>query len=211
MFICLEYEPHIKDKMDQIVRFFKKHGGYGRMQDMKVAKIHTRDIAKAVSNNLIEKIKPGLYKLIDYPWNENSSLIDICHANKATVICLSSALRYYNLTTFNPSEVTVAVPHNTDRFKIKYPPIRVFYFPNAFYSPGIEKIQIKSGTIRVYNKEKTVCDMFRYRNKLGIDIALEGLKSYLKLKEANINKLSKYAEVCQVKTVMMPYVKAIVG
>jgi hypothetical protein len=67
------------------------------------------------------------------------------------------------------------------------------------------------GEIKIYNIEKTVCDMFRYRNKLGTDIALEGLKNYLKLKEANINKLSKYAEICQVKTVMMPYVRAIVG
>jgi len=181
------------------------------MKDLRSMKIHTRDISHAVSRGLIERVKPGLYKLRDYPWEEHSALVDVCRAKKDAVICLTSALEYHGLTTFNPSEITVAVRHYTSRFRMPYPPVRLFYFRESFYSPGIETIQTKHGSIRVYNREKTVCDLFRYRKKLGEDIALEGLRNYLKLKEANINKLKKYAELCQVKTVITPYLKAILG
>lgn len=197
--------------MERLIEFFKGHKGYARMKDLKLSQIHTREIAKALSDRKIEKIKRGLYKMVEYSWAEHSGFIDICRANKSAVICLASALEYYNLTTFNPSEITVAVPHNTDRFRLEYPPIKVFYFRHAFYSTGIDSVVMKHGTIRIYNREKTICDMFRYRKKLGEDIALEGLKNYLHLSGANINTLRKYAEICQVKTVMIPYVKAIVG
>lgn len=195
--------------MDKLVRIFREHGGYARMIDLKSCKIQTRDVSRAISTGLIEKIKRGLYKLKDYPWEEHSALVDVCRAKRDAVICLISALEYYGLTTFNPSEISVAVPHNTDQFKLLYPPIRLFYFRDAFYSPGIETIRARHGTIRIYSREKTVCDMFRYRKKLGTDLALEGLRTYLALKEANVNRLRHFAELCQVKTVMMPYLKAI--
>jgi predicted transcriptional regulator of viral defense system len=181
------------------------------MKDLRFLKIHTRDISQAMSNGLVEKVRSGLYKLKDYPWEEHSALVDVCRAKKDVVICLTSALEYHDLTTFNPPVVTVAVPHSTSRFELVYPPISLFYFREAFYSPGIQTIQTKHGGFRIYNREKTVCDMFRYRKKLGEDLALEGLKNYLKLKQANVNKLKRYAEICQVKTVMMPYLKAILG
>lgn len=197
--------------MDKLIKFFKRHQGYARMADMKAAGIHTREIASALSDGAIDKVKPGLYKLTEYRWDARSTLVDVCLANRAAVICLSSALEFHSLTTLNPSEITVAVPHNTDRFTLRYPPIRVFYFPDTFYSPGIEKINAKSGTIRIYNREKTLCDMFRYRNTLGLDLALEALRTYLKLKDANIKTLGEYAALCHVKTVMIPYMKAIAG
>lgn len=197
--------------MKKLIQIFRKHGGYARMKDLRSFRVHTRDISLAVSSGLIEKVKPGLYKLKDYPWEEHSTLVDVCRAKEDAVICLTSALEYHGLTTFNPSEITVAVRHHTSRFGMPYPPVRLFYFREAFYSPGIEKIRSKHGSIRIYNREKTVCDMFRYRKKLGEDIALEGLKNYLNLKEANINVLKQYAEICQVKTIMMPYLKAILG
>ncbi len=197
--------------MDKLISIFKKHSGYARMKDIKETGIHTRNISKALFDGTIEKIKPGLYKLIDYPWDEHSSFFDICQSKNSAVICLSSALEYYGLTTFIPGEITVAVPHNTDKFQLDYPPIRVFYFSDNFYKVGIRKINIGKGVFKIYNQEKTIADMFRYRKKLGEDIALEGLKNYLKQKDANINKLREYAEICQVKTTMFPYLKALVS
>ena len=172
--------------MSKLITFFKSHRGYARMADMKAAGIHTRDVARALADGAIDKLKPGLYKLTEYEWDARSTLVDVCHANRAAVICLSSALEFHGLTTLNPSEITVAVPHNTDRFILRYPPIRVFFFPDTFYSPGMDVITTKAGIVRIYNREKTICDMFRYRNKLGLDLALEGLRTYLTLKEANI-------------------------
>lgn len=197
--------------MKEIVKIFEKHKGYARMQELRNQKIHPRDVAKAVSEGIIEKIKPGLYKLVNYPWDEHGSFADVCNAHKKAVICLTSAADYYQLTTFNPSYITVAVPHNTPGFKLEYPPIKVFYFPNKYYETGIDEINTKSGRIKIYNIEKTVCDLFRYRNKIGDDIVIESLKNYLKLKKRDINKLFDYAETLNVKDKILPYVKAIVG
>jgi predicted transcriptional regulator of viral defense system len=195
----------------ELLVFFKQHKGYARLRDVRNAMVHPREMTQAVNEGEVEKVKPGLYKLVNYNWDENNSMIDVCQSNKTAVICLLSALAYYELTTFNPSEITVAVPNNTPKFKLDYPPIQIYYFSDSFYPLGIEEIKLKHGIMRIYNKEKTICDMFRYRKKVGEDLALEGLKNYLQLKEANINKLLEYSEKCKVKTIIMPYLKAIIA
>jgi len=195
-----------------MIKIFKENKGYARMIELKKAGIHTRTIAKAIEEGTIEKVKPGVYKLVDYQWDEHSSFVDICKANRKAVICLLSAASYYELTTFNPSEIYVAVPNNTDKFILEYPPIKVYYFADSYYQPGIVTLETKSGTIKIYNKEKTIGDLFRYINKIGEDIAVESLKEYLKnRKERNIPKLLEYAEICGVKKKVEPMVKAILS
>jgi hypothetical protein len=108
--------------------------------------------------------------------------------------------------------VEIAVPHNTPRFNLDYPPVKVFYFSDKYYKPGIEVIETKSGSFKIYNKEKTIADLFRYRKKIGDDIVIESLKNYLSNnKNRNINKLLEYAAVCNVEKIILPYIKAIVG
>lgn len=198
--------------MEKIIKIFAKNNGYARMMELRTSGIQTRDIAKAIENGIIEKIKPGLYKLVNYEHDENESFVEVCHANKRAVICMLSAASYYELTTFNPSEIYVAVPNNTDKFVLRYPPIKVYYFADSYYSPGIEILQTKSGIVRIYNKEKTIGDLFRYINKIGEDIAVEALKKYLQnQKERNIPKLIEYAAICGVKKKIEPMVKAILS
>ena len=209
--------------MEKIITYFKKNNGYALMGELKAASFQTRDIARLLKEGTIIKVKPGLYRLanvgkmvLPLPKMKGTGntvsqeIVDLCKALPAGVICLASALAFYDLTTFNPSEVYVAIPSSAKVPKIDFPPLRVFYFRERFYKPGIERIKVPSCTVKIYNKEKTICDMFRYRNKYGEDLPLEGLKTYLSRKEANVNKLRKYVEICQVKTVMMPYLKALV-
>jgi len=192
--------------------FLKSRGGYGTMRDMKAASIQTREIAELLQDGTIEKIKPGLYRLAshskEYPFR--STLIDVCEAMPKGVICLLSALDYHELTTFNPSEVYVAIPHADKPPKMKYPPIKTFFFRERLYAPGVIRVRTGNSIVRVYNKEKTICDMFRYRYKLGENLAFEALKTYLRRKGADLNALQKYAEICRVKTVLLPYLKALV-
>jgi len=197
--------------MEKLLKIFEDHKGYARMKHLKNSGVQTRTIAKAVSEGIIEKIKPGLYKLVNYPYDEHESFVDVCNSHKKAVICLTSAAEYFELTTFNPSYISVAVPHNTPGFKLEYPPIQVFYFTNKYYEIGIDEVITKSGIIKIYNIEKTICDLFRYRNKIGDDIVIECLKNYLKLKKRDLNKLFDYAETLNVKEKILPYVKAIVG
>ena len=197
--------------MEKLINYLKNNNGYGRMKELKNNGIHTRTISKAVEKNIIEKIKPGLYKLVDFSREEYSSFIDIYRAKNDAVICLLSALEYYDLTTFNPSKITVAVPNNTDKFNLNYPPIEVYYFSNKMYSAGIQEIQKKNDKFKIYSPEKSIADIFRYRNKLGEDIALEALGNYLQKSSADINKLREFGKKCRVKTIINPYIKAMLN
>jgi predicted transcriptional regulator of viral defense system len=197
--------------MDSITEYIKSSGGYARMKELRAAGFQTREISALVSQGRIERVKPGLYRLAGYGASgEQAGLVEVCRAVSGGVICLLSALDFHGLTTFNPSEIHVAIPHGAKAPHLFYPPIKTFFFRERFYTPGIESVRIPAGEVRIYGKEKTICDMFRYRRKLGEDLAMEALKQYLRLKDANTTLLLKYAAVCQAKTVMMPYLKALV-
>jgi predicted transcriptional regulator of viral defense system len=198
--------------MDSITDFLTSTGGYARMKELRTAGFQSREIAALLAQGSIERVKPGLYRLAGYgETGEHSGLVEVCRAVPDGVICLISALDYHGLTTFNPSEVYVAIPHGAKPPRIFYPPIKTFFFRERFFTPGIEQIQAPAGAIRVYGKEKTICDMFRYRGKLGEDLAMEALKQYLKLKDASTARLLEYAAICQAQTIMMPYLKALVA
>ena len=155
----------------KITDYLKSSGGYARMKVLRAAGFQTREISDHVAAGLIERVKPGLYRLADLADNaEHAGLVDVCRAIPEGVICLVSALDYHGLTTFNPSEVYVAIPHGGKPPRMHYPPIKPFYFRERFYLPGIEKVSTPAGEIRIYGREKTVCDMFRYRRKLGEEI-----------------------------------------
>ncbi len=196
---------------DSVLAFMKKHSGYATMKEFKKAGIHTRRVKECLEKELIIKIKPGLYKLRYFHRDEYENLIDIHTANEKAVICLTSALSYHELTTFNPLKITVAVPNNTDKFELEYPPIEVYFYRKNIYQAGIEEVDRSNGKFKVYNKPKTVCDMFHYRKKFGEDLAFEGLRNYLNSPESNLNEIKKYMKICRVKTIMKPYLKALVA
>lgn len=198
--------------MDSITEYFTSSGGYARIKDLRAAGFQSREISALVAQGRIERVKSGLYRLAGSAESgENAGLAEVCRAVPDGVICLLSALDYHGLTTFNPSEVYVAIPHGAKPPRLYYPPIKPFFFRERFYTPAIEHLQTPTGEIRVYGREKTICDMFRFRRKLGEDLAMEALKQYLKLKDASTARLLEYAAICQARTVMMPYLKALVA
>ncbi len=196
--------------MSNITNIFERYNGRLRTSHLKKHHIGMRPLNKAINDGIIERTKRGLYKLKDYPEDENSSFVDICMANQKAVICLLSAASYYELTTYNPTVNDVAVPNNANIFKLEYPPIHVYYFINKYYEPGIETVKTINGEFRIYNREKTIGDLFRYKNKIGEDIAIESLKNYLKDKKSrNIPKLLEYANICGSLKRIEPIIKVI--
>ncbi len=183
--------------------------GYAQMKDLKASGIHPRSIKKAVDRGSVEKVKPGLYKLVDFPWDENSSFVDICRSNKKAVICLTSAIEYYGLTTFNPDFVTFAIPMKVKANKMFYPPSKPYFFRDNVYRLGIETVSSNSGNFLIYSVEKTIVDLFRYRNKIGDDIFLEALKNYLSSSTREIASLLDFAGQCGVLPKIKPYLKAL--
>ncbi len=139
-----------------------------------------------------------------------TDLVAITKASKYTVICLASALQFYNLTTYISPKITIGVPNNVSHLKFEYPPVKLYYFDKSTYKIGITRIKTNSGIIRIYDLERTICDAFRFRKKLGEDIAVESLINYVKRKDSNISKLMEYASMLRIKTVISPYLIPII-
>jgi predicted transcriptional regulator of viral defense system len=201
--------------MDQSVRkkmvdIFKKNNGYARTKILKTSGIHSRQISCAIKEGVIIQIKRGMFKLASFPWDHNSSFVEISKVSPQSVICLLSALSYYDLSTVNPEEVYIAFPARSYIIRIDRPPTRIFYFSGKLFTEGITNIKSKTGEFKIYSREKTVCDVFRFRNRLGEDVAIEGLRNYLRSKQCNINELLRVAYVCRVKSIMTPYIKGMV-
>lgn len=194
------------------LHYMKEHNGYARTKDLRALGLQSRQIKALVEDKTLLKMRHGYYKLSSTPIYEHSQLLDVCTAKPQVVIALASALEFYGLTTYSPSEITIALPHNYTyaTFEKSDLPVKVYYFPKSYYEAGLETVKLKAGTIKIYNKEKTICDMFRYRKTFGEDIALEGLKNYLGARKANIQLLQKYAQICGVSTIINPYIKAMV-
>ncbi len=149
--------------MERLIEFFEQHNGYVRSWELKEAKFDDKEIESLLKNELIEKITPKLYRLTYLSNEEGISLtmIDVCQAIPDAVICLASALAYYDLTTFVPSEIYIVLPANKGNPKLEYPPIETFHWEKQFYETGIKEIKLAIGTVKIYEIEKTICDMFR--------------------------------------------------
>ena len=166
-------------------------------------------LMRLADKGVIEKIGRGLYSLAGGDFDETQSLIEVCKQSSSGVICLLSALQYYEMTTELPHEVWLAVEGKSRKPAIDYPPIRMCRFTGDAYHEGIETIMTPSGKMRIYSPAKTVADCFKYRNKIGKDVAISALKDCREKKLASINEINHYAKICKVHSVMRPYMEAI--
>jgi predicted transcriptional regulator of viral defense system len=168
-------------------------------------------ISDAVGAHVIERIGRGLYTLPNADVGEHHSLIHVVKSVPAARICLLSALRFHDLTTQNPHEVWIAIGRKDRKPSLRYPRLRVQRFSGPALNEGIEE-HIKQGvTLRVYSVAKTVVDLFRYRNKIGIDVALEALKEGWKEKRFTLKEIDRLAGLCRMKRVMAPYLESLVA
>ena len=136
--------------------------------------------------------------------------MDVFKIVPSGVLCLTSALAYYEFTTYNPWQYEIAIERTKKISLPDYPPIKLVYFSSKQLELGIIEVDIDGHTIRIYDMEKTICDCVRYRNKIGIDIVKEGIKEYLKRKDKDLNKLMKYAEVCRVQKTIKEYLEVLI-
>jgi predicted transcriptional regulator of viral defense system len=152
----------------------------------------------------------GIYRLSDTDPLGNPDLVQISLRVPKAVICLISALYFHELTTQIPHQVHFALPRDVKTPKIEYPPIRVFHFSAKPYHAGIVEEVLDGVKVKIYDREKTVADCFKFREKIGMDVALEALRDYLKQPRPNMSMLMKYAKVNRVEKIMRPYLEALV-
>jgi predicted transcriptional regulator of viral defense system len=140
----------------------------------------------------------------------NPDLVQVSLRVPRAVICLISALYYHDLTTQIPQRVYFALPRDVKTPKIEYPPIRVFHFSEKSYQAGITEKNVDGVKVKIYDREKTIVDCFKFREKIGIEVVLEALKDYLKQSNPDISSLMNFAQVNKVEKVISPYLEALI-
>jgi predicted transcriptional regulator of viral defense system len=159
----------------------------------------------------LQRVTRGLYSLPDSEMNEHQSLVEVCRRVPKAVICLLSALEFHEIGTQLPHAVWIALPEATQTPAIDYPPLRVARLRGEAYSEGIETVAEQGSTIRVYSLAKTITDCFKFRHKVGLDVALEALKDAWRQRKLNIDEVTRFARINRVAQVMQPYLEAVVA
>jgi predicted transcriptional regulator of viral defense system len=194
---------------DRAIELFRDHGGILRTKEALELGIHRRTLYRLRDEGMLERISWGVYRLASLPDLGNPDLIAVVLRIPRAVVCLVSALAYHEMTSEIPHEVHIALPRGTKEPRLDHPPIRVFRLTGPALSEGIERVKIDGVVMRIYSPEKTVADCFRFRNKMGIDVAVEALKYAIQQKRISPANLLRYARICRVEKVMMPYLEAL--
>lgn len=199
----------MKSSIKSAIESFERAGGILKMSQAIASGIGRRTLYEMHDQGIIVRITRGVYRLANIPDMAQPDLVTVATRVPKGVICLFSALAIHELTTQIPSFVDLAILRGSERPKIDYPPVQVYWFSPSAFEQGIDVHESDGINIRVYSPEKTLADMFKFRNKVGLDLALEALHQWRAQPHPNFNLLMKYARICRVDRVMRPYVEAI--
>lgn len=193
---------------DQLLRLIRRLG-LVRPSEVEAHGIPRARLYRMVQTGRVVRQARGIYVASTHAYTAEHTLAEVAKRVPGGVLCLLTALRYHGLTTQNPAEVWIALPEKARKPRLDYPRLRVARFSGAALTEGIETHRIERVDLRVYSAAKTVADCFKYRNKLGIDIAVEALRDFSRRYRGGANDLARFARVCRVTRVMQPYLDAI--
>ena len=199
----------VSDKTQEAIRIFRQHNGILRTSEALELGIHPRTLYAMRDSGMLERLERGLYRLAELPPLTYPDLVTVALKIPDGVICLISALDFHELTTEIPHAVDVALEMGSRRPRLSHPPLRIFWFSGPAWSEGVETYRIDKVPVRMTNPAKSVADMFKFRRKLGLDVALEALKRYRQHEDFDVGRLIHYARVCRVEEVIKPYLEAL--
>ena len=156
-----------------------------------------------------KKIKHGLFKLNNFDPDNSWDIIHAYIQSRNAVVCLTTALNYYRLTNEIQDHIDLAIPRGSRANRITYPPVRFHHFSRESWKAGIDEITESGQKIRIYNIPKTIADCFKYRNKIGRDVAINALKQVLDEKRTSVNEIMKYAKICRVENVILQIMEVV--
>jgi predicted transcriptional regulator of viral defense system len=182
-----------------------------RTRDVAAEGIHTGTLTRVARAGALEKVGPGRYRLPTSDVTENHSLVLACSIVPSSVVCLSTALLFHDIGTQLPHEVWLAVPRGTRVPAFAFPPVRVMRIAPALFDLGIEEHRIEGSVVRVYSVARTVADCFRFRNKVGLDVAMEALIEARRSRRLDMNELDRVAKALRVDRVMRPYLEMLLA
>ncbi len=197
-------------KIKEAENIFKSNGGQLKMTEALGLGISRYMLYTMKDKGMLNQVARGVYRLKSMPIQSEYDIVTVCSIFPKAVIFLISALFYHKMTTQIPYDVYIAIPTNTRIRLPDYPPIKSYRISQNTYSAGIEEHIIDGVKIKIYDPEKTLVDCFRFRNKVGLDVAIEALKFYRERGRMNLIKISEYAKICKVEKVIHPYIEAVI-
>jgi len=191
----------------QILDLARKSGAFSA-RDVRFLGIHSEYLRRIVAKGQVVKIGRGLYSLPNAKITENHGLVQASKAVPKGVICLLSALRFHRIGTQSPFEVWMAIDRKAAQPRVSAPKIHFMWSSGQPLLEGIAEYRIEGVSVRVYNPAKTIVDCFKYRNKIGLDVAIEAMREGLRARKCTVSDLWRYAKLCRVQEIMRPYMEA---
>ncbi len=198
------------NKKQELVKFFRNNGGILKFSTILKADYHPDYLSILIKEKRVKKIARGLYMLSDYQINEYPDLVMVSFQAPRGIVCLVTALSFYEVTTEIPKYVDIAIPQNTHAYRIHYPPAKFYHFNSKSWKAGIEEHTVGDYKIRVYNLAKTIADCFKFRNRIGMDVVRESLKIAVTEKHVKPMEIMQYAKICRVDNIVKPILEAII-
>jgi len=186
-----------------------KEKGILRPRDLDAVGIDRRWVTRLYERGQLVRAGRGLYTLPDSEPTANRSIAEVSKRIPSGVVCLLSALQYHGLTTQIPHRVWIALESKTRKPKVGDLPVKIVWFSGDSFTSGIDTIEVEGVTTHIYNPAKTVADCFKFRNKIGLDVAVEALKDCLKERKATTDQIWKYARICRVAKIIQPYLESL--
>ncbi len=184
--------------------------GLIRPRDIEAVGIQREYILRLYRSGELLRVGRGLYALPGAQSSESLSLAEVAKRVPNSVVCLISALSFHDLTTQIPHSVWIAIENKKWAPKIDYPPLEIVRFSGPAFDWGAEEHPIDGVIVNIYSPAKTVADCFKFRNKIGLDVALEALREAWRNRRVTAEELWEAAKVCRVGNVMRPYLEAII-
>jgi len=197
-------------KTNELIKAFEANKGILRFSKILGEGFHRKQVRALLDAGKIQRMGRGLYQLTNAPVLSNPDFVSATLQSPKSVICLISALSFHEVTDEIPRRVDLAIPISSRANKIDYPPVKYFYFSEAAWKAGIETHKIDGYDVRVYGLAKTIADCFKFRNKIGFDVAQKALKIAVTEKHVRPAKIMEYAKVCRVANIIRPYLEAFV-
>jgi predicted transcriptional regulator of viral defense system len=197
-----------KTKRQRVIQLFNKRR-FLRPRDLDEFNISREYLNKLYVEGVLERPSRGLYVLPDSQPSEHRTIVEACKLVPKGIVCLLTALRIHELTTESPFEVWMAIGEKDRKPKTDYPPIRIVRHSGQSLSYGVKTRKIEGVKVSVYSPAKTVADCFKYRNKIGLDVAIEALRDCRKQKKATNDEIWKAAKICRMANVMRPYMESV--
>lgn len=180
-----------------------------RARDLAAFSLPTIILSRLVQDGRLRRLARGVYARPDRALSEHISLVEVAIRVPKGVICLLSALRIHGLGTQAPHQVWLAIPQNSPTPRVERPSLRAVRMSGAALTEGVESTQIDGMDVPVFSAAKTIADCFKYRNKIGIDVAMEALRDGWTQRKVSMDELSHYADIDRVSNVMRPYLESL--